>query len=161
MIIGIIADTHDNIRNTEKAIQHFRDEGADVILHAGDFVAPPLIALFTGIKTIAVLGNSDGDVTRLLSKAREVGVDLKGEYAELEYDGLKFALYHGTNTETTEALILSKAYDVVISGHSHHAEEKKTGNTIFINPGTAHGFGARATIAVFDTQTRQTRIIDL
>ena len=38
--IGIIADTHDNLPNIEKAVETFNKGNIDLLFHAGDFVSP-------------------------------------------------------------------------------------------------------------------------
>lgn len=63
MLIGLMADTHDNLPMVEKAIKMFNEEKVEVILHAGDYVAPFVIPKFRGLKArlIGVFGNNDGD----------------------------------------------------------------------------------------------------
>ena len=46
MKIGIISDTHDDIINTNKAIDVFKENNVSVVIHAGDFVAPPVVSEF-------------------------------------------------------------------------------------------------------------------
>ena len=43
MKIGIISDTHDDIHNVQNAIEIFREEKVDWIIHAGDFIFPGVI----------------------------------------------------------------------------------------------------------------------
>jgi predicted phosphodiesterase len=49
------------------------------------------------------------------------------------------------------------------SGHTHRVQNKKVGKTLVLNPGTAYGwfFGYGATVAIFDTQTREPDFIHL
>jgi hypothetical protein len=58
-------------------------------------------------------------------------------------------------------LIECGKYDVVAYGHTHQCEDMKIGNTLVLNPGTAHGFWERATVMIFDTAIREAEIIDL
>ncbi|MBI4848172.1 MAG: metallophosphoesterase family protein [Nitrospirae bacterium] len=74
---------------------------------------------------------------------------------------LKFACYHGTELQMKDALIQCGKYDVVIYGHTHKCEYEKTGNTLALNPGTAHGFGNSATVMIFDTHTKEAEIVTL
>lgn len=159
--IGIISDSHDNIENIKKAVKIFQDKKTDVVFHLGDFVNPATILLFRGLKVKAVFGNNDGDKFRLIKSFGEIKGEILGEFGEAELGGLKFALYHGVNPEIKEALVKCGKYDAVFSGHTHILENKKIGETLSINPGTAHGFGSRATIAIFDTENKKLEIIDL
>jgi putative phosphoesterase len=67
MEIGIISDTHDNIKNIEKAVNVFIERRVIFVIHAGDYVCPKAVESFQGIKLIGVLGNNDVDVSGLAS----------------------------------------------------------------------------------------------
>lgn len=63
MLIGIMADTHDNLPMVEKAIKKLNGASVELALHAGDYVSPFVIPLFKELKAklIGVFGNNDGD----------------------------------------------------------------------------------------------------
>ena len=42
---------------------------------------------------------------------------------------------------------------MVISGHTHERRIKRVGGVLALNPGTAHGFGQEASIALLDMDT--------
>jgi len=159
--IGIISDSHDNMDNIKKAVKVFNEKKTDIVFHLGDFVNPAAILAFQGLKIKAVFGNNDGDKLRLINAFSDIRGEIFGEFGEVELGGLKFALYHGANQEIKDALVKCGKYDVVFSGHTHILENKKIGNTLSINPGTAHGFGSRATIALFNTIDKKLEVIDL
>ncbi len=43
MRIGLISDTHNNLRNVKLALARFRSEGVQTILHAGDITGPKVL----------------------------------------------------------------------------------------------------------------------
>jgi uncharacterized protein len=163
MKIGLISDTHDNIQNIQKAIVSFNNKNVRVVIHAGDIVSPETVEAFGGMKLIGVLGNNDLQIHELTHAFDKIGGQLKGEFCEIEHDNLIFAVYHGTNSRRKESLILCGKYDVVVCGHTHRVQNKKVGKTLILNPGTANGwfFGYGATVAIFDTQTREPDFIHL
>jgi hypothetical protein len=161
MKIGIISDSHDHIDNIRKSIQIFKDKGVDFVLHLGDYVNPASVKAFQGIKLMGIFGNNDGDKFRLINAFNEVGGEIKGDFFEIELDNMKFACYHGTEPQLKDALIECGKYDIVLYGHVHECENTKIGRTLVLNPGTAHGFGNRATIIIFDTQIKQPEFVDL
>ncbi len=163
MKIALISDTHDNIDNIRKAVKEFNERRADIVIHAGDFVSPIAIESFAGVKLIGVLGNNDTDVPGLTSAFNKIGGELKGEVFETQYDGMKFAVYHGTNFAKKELLVKSDKYDVFVCGHTHRTLSITFGRTMFINPGTAKGWflGFKATAAIFDTDDRHIEFINL
>lgn len=163
MKIGLISDTHDYIRNIQRAVREFNDKHVDIVIHAGDFTDPIVIESFKGVKLVSVLGNNDKDIPGLTSAFNKIHAELKGEIFETVYDGMKFAIYHGTNIAKREQLIKFGNYDVFIYGHTHKKDNRFIGTTRVINPGTAKGwfFGLFATIVVFDTSTRNLDFINL
>ena len=161
MLIGVISDSHDHIENIKKAARIFRDKKTDLVVHLGDYVNMMAVEALDGLNVIGIFGNNDGDKVRITNAFNKIKGEIKGDFFEFEKDGLKFAAYHGTEPELRDALIYCERYDVVLFGHNHKLESKKAGKTLAINPGTAHGFGGRATIAVFDTKNKKAEFIDL
>lgn len=96
MKIGLISDTHDYIRNIQRSVREFNDKHVDIVIHAGDFAGPTAIESFKGVKLVGVLGNNDKDIPGLISAFNKIHGELKGEIFETVYDGMKFAIYHGT-----------------------------------------------------------------
>jgi uncharacterized protein len=163
MKIGLISDTHDNIQNIRRAVRKFNDKRVDLVIHAGDIVSPNAVESLADVKLVGVLGNNDKDVAGLTSAFNKINGKLEGEIYETVYDGMKFAIYHGTSITKREQLIKSGKYDMFIYGHTHRKDNRFVGNTRVINPGTAKGwfFGLFATIAIFDTSSRNIEFINL
>ncbi|HEY7696615.1 MAG TPA: metallophosphoesterase [Nitrososphaeraceae archaeon] len=163
MKIGLISDTHDNIQNIRRAVRKFNDKHVDLVIHAGDIVSPNAVESLADVKLVGVLGNNDKDVAGLTSAFNKINGKLEGEIYKTVYDGMKFAVYHGTSIAKREQLIKSGKYDIFIYGHTHRKDNRFVGNTRVINPGTAKGwfFGLFATIAVFDTTSRNIDFINL
>jgi uncharacterized protein len=161
--IGIISDTHDNISNIGKSMSLFMIEHVGFVIHAGEITTPEAVESFRGVTLLGVLGNNDLNIERLADAFEDIGGQLKGEFGEIEQDHLLLVVYNGTNHEKKESFIRSGNYDVVISGHTHKSQNRKNGNTLVINPGTANGwfFGYNATVSIFDTKTILADIINL
>lgn len=161
MLIGLISDTHDHVPHIKKAVTLFTEREAELVIHVGDFCSPFTVPLFEGLPLKAIFGNNDGDKYLLMEKCRDIGAELKGEFFELDAEGCLIAVYHGTYPGITDALITCEKYDVVVSGHTHTRIEEKIGNTLAINPGTAHGFDEEATIAFLDTGSLEVEFVSL
>ena len=158
-----MSDSHDNLNNIKKALQIFKSDNVEDILHAGDLISPFCVPLFEDFKDNFYLcaGNNLGDTKFLQSLIEGIG-QYYPEVAEIELDNYKFALYHGTHEPITRALLDSQNYDYIITGHTHHKEIKEKGKTILINPGETFGdlYGT-ATIAILDTKTREVKFHEL
>ena len=104
MLVGIISDTHDNIKNIEKAVDVFIERRVRFVIHAGDYVCPKAVESFQGIKLIGVLGNNDVDVSGLTSAFNNIGGELKGDFCEIELGRYEVCRL-SRNQITTETLV--------------------------------------------------------
>lgn len=161
MKIGIMSDSHDHLDNIRKCVEAFKRENVDYVLHLGDYVNPNSVRACQGVKLLGIFGNNDGDKFRLMTAFNDIGGEIKGDFHEFEEDGIKFACYHGSEPQLKNALIDCGTYDVVIYGHTHECKNELVGDTLVLNPGTAHGFGELATIIIFDTQGKDVKFITL
>lgn len=161
MLIGLISDTHDHVTNTKKAVRHFKDRNVDLVIHAGDYCSPFIIPHFEGLPLKGIFGNNDGDLYTLMQKFREIGADIEGGFLDLNADGRRIAVYHGTHQGITNALRSCRTYDVVISGHTHEPVNEMVGKTLAVNPGTANGFEGNATVAFLDTEEMEVEFVEL
>lgn len=73
MLIGVISDTHGHVEFTRPALEVFRNEGAERLLHCGDIGSPEVVRLFDNWPTHFVFGNADHD-RKNLRRAIEGGV---------------------------------------------------------------------------------------
>ncbi len=164
MKIGVISDTHDDIAIVKKIVKILKEKKIKKIWHLGDYVAPPLLQHFRGFEISGIFGNNDGYRSGLIDMFEEIGGDLLGDFADIKIDDLKIALYHGEYREIAEALAKSGDYDVVFFGHWHKAEKIVYGNTVLLNPGSAHSYykkDSSPTFGIFDTKNRDFEIINI
>ena len=83
MLIGLISDTHDNLPMIEKAVKRLNEEKVELVLHAGDYVAPFVIPKFKALncKLIGVFGNNDGDHELLRKRFSETSnCEIRGRF---------------------------------------------------------------------------------
>ena len=165
MRIGVISDTHDNVEAIERAVSCFRENGVETVVHCGDFIAPPVIPLFSGLTLHGVLGNNDGEVDGLNAAfdALGEGSTLHGRFADLEFDGVRFAVLHGESLDDVEDHAESGEYDYVCYGHHHEREHDSVGETAVINPGAQFPLVPEdhRTVAVVDTEAGTVEFLSL
>jgi len=165
MLIGAISDTHDNLPQVEKAVKYLNDQKVGLVLHAGDYVAGFVIPKFKQLncKLIGVFGNNDGDHELLKKRFSETtNCTIHDRFAQVEVEGYRIALLHGTETELLDAIINSGYFDAVIHGHSHNKSIDKKGKTLVINPGEVCGYlTGKCTAALLDTAKREAKIMEL
>lgn len=161
MRVGIFADSHDHLDHIRRSVQVFNDERCEVVLFAGDFVSticvPPLRRL--NCPVIAAYGDNDGNKVGLRSGFTIIGTLGEPPVRYQAADGTRFVIVHMLR----QLRGYEDAFDVAVYGHTHkprvHHDEQ---GRLYINPGEAAGwtFG-RPTVAVFDTDSREARVIDL
>ncbi|MBF0176311.1 MAG: metallophosphoesterase [Magnetococcales bacterium] len=161
MIIGLMSDSHDHVGHMRRAHAIFQERQAELIVHAGDMISPAALRLLQNIPLAAVFGNNDGEKYGLLHLFRERGWRLQGDYLELDVAGKRMAVYHGTVPAIRDALLACGRFQYVVSGHTHHPENRYFATTLALNPGTTHGFGGPATVMLLDTCHDGIDLIDL
>jgi putative phosphoesterase len=165
MLIGLISDTHDNLPMIEKAISRLNEEKVELVLHAGDYVAPFVIPKFKALKCklIGVFGNNDGDHELLRKRFSETtNCTIRGRFAEINVEGFVIALLHGDESELLNAVASHGGFDAVVHGHSHANVSMNMGKTLVVNPGEVCGYlTGKPTIGLLDTVKREARIANL
>jgi len=164
MKIGIIADTHDNLPAIDKAVKRLNQENVQLVLHAGDYVAPFSVLHFKPLKAklIGIFGNNDGDHQFLKKRFKEINAEIRGKFAEITVENVKIAMVHGDDLELLESLIATESYDVVVHAHSHEAKITRKGKTLIINPGEICGYlSGKSTLAMLDTKSLDARIVEI
>lgn len=162
MHLGIISDTHDNVAAIESAVAVFDREGVEIVVHCGDFIAPPTLPFFDGFEVHGVLGNNDGELDGLELFFDDLGngSSLHGRYADLAVGDRRVFVLHGDQgRDVVDEYAESGEYDYVLYGHYHEADEREINGTTVINPGghfptvpTEH-----RSIVVVDTATDDVR----
>jgi len=165
MIVGAISDTHDNLPAVERAVNRLNMEGVDLVLHAGDYVAPFVIPKFKLLKCklVGVFGNNDGDHELLKKRFSETSnCEIRGRFADIIAGGLRIALLHGDDADLLNALINCNWFDVVVYGHAHTLGVRRQGNTLVVNPGEVCGYlTGKSTMALIDVEKRAARTVEI
>jgi hypothetical protein len=159
MKVGIISDTHDNLDAIKKAVEFFNYEKVELVLHAGDYIAPFTAKIFSelGVEIIGIYGNNDGEKLGL-RKAYERIAEIHDYAHEVKIDKKKLLITH--YPDTVDALL--GYYDVVIYGHTHKVDYRKKNGKIILNPGECCGYlSGRKTVAILDTERMEVVIKEL
>lgn len=172
MKIGIIADTHDNLRHLDKAIQYFNQEKIGMLLHCGDWIMPFTLEMYEQFNCPirGVLGNGDPDIQKfqyqLQNKFQDLDLELSERFLDLTLAGKRIAVFHGNDENLIKAIIESGLYDVFCYGHTHQAKIERKNKTLVINPGSLLGVflpdkNAPITAAIYDTEADKAEIVNL
>jgi uncharacterized protein len=129
----LLADTHVPRRARDLPEEVWTEVAkADVVLHAGDWVAPEVLDTLTAraARLVACWGNNDGPVLRSRLPER----------ADVLLEGLHFTVVHEAGTAVGREARMSRLYpdsDVLVFGHSHIPWDTTTSTGLrLLNPGS-------------------------
>jgi len=168
MIVGILSDTHDNVKKIGEAFRLFEEHDVGLVLHAGDHIVNGLYD-DAPFRMTCVLGNWD-DPYRFESYVNAEGflIEFHEGTHHLKLDGRQIMLYHGNDEIIIKELLNCQKYDLVITGHDHIPKKEVIGETWWLNPGHMkipvrgnHPDYKNATVALYDTYRNKCEIIEL
>ncbi len=159
MRVGVLSDTHDNVQCIKKAMDVFHNSEVDVIIHAGDYVAPFSVGVLMvqDIPWVGVFGNNDGEVLGLYQKSEG---RIKGQYLEWEKGGYRIWVSHYYHPSLQA--FQTGSYHLSVYGHTHQAEIREEKGLFLINPGEAAGvLSGKSTVAVVELESKLAKMVEL
>lgn len=133
MRLLLISDTHLPKRARELPAEVWAEvDRADVVIHAGDWVEPPLLDQLEAraARLVACWGNNDGEELRRRLPER----------ADVTLAGLRFTVVHETGAAGGRDARMAKLYpdtDVLVFGHSHIPWDTTAATGLrLLNPGS-------------------------
>lgn len=147
MILGVLSDTHGQIKTTERAIRLFAEKNVTEIIHCGDIGGENIVTLFQDIPTHFVLGNMDVSGDAIDRVARTTGGFFYQYFGSLKRENKRIAFLHGHQSDRFSTELDSGLWDLICFGHTHTPTFERHGNTHLLNPGALYRV-ATPTIAI-------------
>ena len=160
-MIGVMSDSHDNREAVRRAVTLFNETRCELVVHAGDFVAPFAAAELAALtcKLKAVFGNCDGEKKGLARTIRPFGEIQEAPFL-FEWHGARYLLSH--LDRPLRSYMTRHDLDVLIYGHTHRPEVRFQGSTLLINPGETGGWvTGKSTVVLFDPMEKTADIVSL
>lgn len=157
-----MSDSHEHWDNLRAAIAIANKQGCEVLLFAGDLMAPGngLAALKTFDGPVhMVFWNNDGDIYKLTHNSQWTNIDIHGDIYEDTIDGLKVMMNHYPQIVNWAAK--SGDYDLCIYGHDHSYHYSTIDNTQLLNPWSILGDKEAAWFVIYNTQSKEVERIIL
>ena len=135
MKLGLISDTHDNLRHLEAALDILRAEEVTTLVHCGDLCGTAVIRALVELDVWIARGNMDRQTE--LGPAADALLGA-GHLAWLQrpvFNGYALAAVHANDEDILRGLISSGRYTHVFHGHTHRRRDQMVGNVRVINPG--------------------------
>jgi putative phosphoesterase len=139
MRIGVISDTHDNLRNVRRIAELLAMARVERVIHTGDLTRPGTLELLAriGVPFFGVFGNNDVAREELLRAAAACGAELAEPPLELRWAGRSIAVVH--DPEAHPGLDRSRC-EVLLHGHHHRQVIERADGRLVFNPGECAGW---------------------
>lgn len=160
MKVGVISDTHDDLRNTEASLDVLHAEGVTTLLHCGDVCGPGIVQVMMGFDVWIARGNMDRHPDLTWTANEALGVGRLARRHQLTLDGYAVAMLHGDDEAELKDLIASAEYAYVFHGHTHRRRDEMVGPTRVINPGALGGMRwQQRSFCILDLKADEARFV--
>tara|TARA_E500000331_G_C16894315_1_gene556122 strand:- start:136 stop:627 length:492 start_codon:yes stop_codon:yes gene_type:complete len=140
MLIGVVSDTHNNLKNINLLISVFNDKSVDLVVHTGDISKASTLNEFSKLnsKLIGVYGNNDQNEPGLEEVAIKNGFLFKQPPFKISEENRNIVIFHEPDF-IDEFLNKNTDIDIVLHGHTHRYREENINKTLIFNPGESAG----------------------
>ena len=140
MLIGVVSDTHNNLKNIEEIITLFNKKRVNFVIHTGDISNAKSLERFSSLKCklIGVYGNNDRNEVGL----DKVSVKHSFEFQEppkcIKIGNRKIAIFHEPE-QIDDFISQNPNIDIVLHGHTHRYRNEINHGALIFNPGESAG----------------------
>lgn len=140
MKIGVVSDTHNNLKNIETIINIFNDERVPMVIHTGDISNANTLEQFTKLNSelIGVYGNNDRNELGLEEVAQKNNFKFQQPPKRLSLLNREIVVFHEPD-KIDQFLSENQSVEVVLYGHTHRYENNIKNGVLFFNPGESAG----------------------
>lgn len=164
MKIGIVSDTHNNLRNVNRIVELFNASGVQRVIHTGDITQAKTLDVFAHLEMpmYGVYGNNDeGERESLEAAVAAHGFIFSDPPFVLEWHARSILVVHDPLELDGH---LNGTHHLALHGHTHLYRYERTvagpGERVIFNPGECagqmQGFNA---IGVLDLETLAAELI--
>ena len=140
MKIGVVSDTHNNLKNIDKIISLFNEEKIPLVIHTGDIANAKSLERFSNLdcKLIGVYGNNDRHEWGIKEIAEKNNFLFQEPPNLLALCQKNIAIFHEPDL-IDDFLLQNPSTNIVIHGHTHRYRNEIKKGVLFFNPGESAG----------------------
>ena len=143
MKIGIVSDTHNNLRNVHRIVELFNESGVDRVIHTGDITQAKTLDIFAHLEMpmYGVYGNNDeGERESLAAAVAAHGFIFQEPPFVLEWHQRSIMVVHDPLEFEGH---LNHTHELALHGHTHLYRYEETSvrgsRQVVFNPGECAG----------------------
>ncbi|MEX0941970.1 MAG: YfcE family phosphodiesterase [Pseudomonadales bacterium] len=160
MRIGVVSDTHNNLKNVRRIVELFNQTAVERVVHTGDITQAKTVAAFAELSAplYGVFGNNDqGELADLSRMVAALGFHFVQPPLALEWAQRRIVVVHDP---LELASVDPGEYDLILHGHTHLETIEYNAARLTFNPGESAGMmpGANA-IGIVDLNSLSADII--
>ena len=140
MFVGVVSDTHNNIKNIKKIIDLFNEAKVELVIHTGDISKAETLKIFSSLNCPlkGVFGNNDRIEEGLEKVCKENNFLFQEPPLSLTLKNKKIAIFHEPEL-ISDYVQKHQDIDLILHGHTHRYKEEIIVKTIYFNPGESAG----------------------
>ena len=139
MKVGVVSDTHNNLKSCNKIVELFNEAEVDRVIHTGDITQAKTLEIFSGLNAPlwGVFGNNDiGERESLTSAVKQCGFEFIEPPLTLFWLEKKIVVVHDP---LELSMVNACDYDIILHGHTHRKTIEYDGGQLTFNPGECAG----------------------
>ena len=138
MRIGVVSDTHNNLKNVGRIVELFNDAGVARVVHTGDITQAKTLDALARLNAplFGVFGNNDTERESLERAIAAHGFTFREPPFECTWHGRRIVVVH--DPRDLESLPQTR-HDLALHGHTHLYRLTRTGQRLEFNPGECAG----------------------
>jgi putative phosphoesterase len=153
MKIGVVSDTHNNLKNVGRIVELFNAYGVEQVIHTGDITQAKTLDIFARLHAPmwGVYGNNDQEREALEAAVRGHGFQFQEPPFELNWNQRQILVVHDPSEFEGS---LDAKHELALHGHTHLHRFETRNDQVFFNPGECaghmHGFNAVGVVDLLD-----------
>lgn len=138
MRIGVVSDTHNNLKNVRRIVELFNTSAVDAVVHTGDITQAKTLDVFASLKMplVGVFGNNDQERVELDAAIERHGFEFREPPWEFEWANRRIIVAHDP-LELRDRV--HPHHELVLHGHTHLKRLEQADHQLTFNPGECAG----------------------
>lgn len=138
MRIGVVGDTHNNLRSVHRIVDIFDRAGVDRVVHTGDITQAKVLEAFSAMRAplYGVWGNNDLERETLERAAGRHAMQIVDGPLQVEWHGRAIVVAHDPRELDAH---LADHHALALHGHTHLFRFERVRRTLVFNPGECAG----------------------